>query len=230
MIHQQRYDHEWEYDIVTDGMERLRAYAGIDDEEFGELVTDGLLTVDGDGPHTLYTVTADGRDVIDAAHREGQAHGDGAGDLSESSTHVMFVEAMRRGFHSEFVEDADHPGTEVVTYHPVEKGRLDVAVLDDDGDVIVAGEAERSNNDTLRAVPDDYDKMAACDPDRAIWVVEGRAEGHEVIRALHNAPDGDPRVDRTYEDSTALSNVSIEQPGFTEIFTIGTFRDQHLDV
>jgi hypothetical protein len=32
-----------------------------------------------------------------------------------------------------------------------------------------AVEAERSNSDTLRAVPKDFDKMAAHDPEAAVW-------------------------------------------------------------
>lgn len=59
-----------------------------------------------------------------------------------------------------------------------------VAILDSNENVIMAGEAEQSNNDTLRAVPDDYDKMAACTPDEAIWLVPNRTVGHEVKRAL----------------------------------------------
>ncbi|WP_436932487.1 ATP-binding protein [Halosimplex halobium] len=227
--HQQRYDPDWEYDIVRDGMEPLRAYAGLSEAEFDQLVRDGLLTVDGDYPHTLYTVTPDGREVIDAAHREGRAHGDGVGDLSESSLHVMMVESIARGFEAHFVDDPDHAGATVETYYPVEDGRLDVAVLDDAGDVLVTGEAERSNHDTLRAVPADYDKMAACDPDRAVWIVEGRSEGHEIIRALHNPGSGEPRVDRTYSESYALSRIDFDEPGFTDIYTIGSFHNQFLD-
>ncbi|WP_436926199.1 ATP-binding protein [Halosimplex amylolyticum] len=227
--HQQRYDTDWEYDIVRDGMERLRAYAGLSDDEFERLVLDGLLTVDGEYPHTLYTVTPDGRDRIDAAHREGRAHGDGVGDLSESSLHVMMVESMARAFESKFVDDPEHASASVETYYPVEGGRLDVAVLDTDGDVVITGEAERSNHDTLRAVPADYDKMAACDPDRAFWIVEGRSEGHEIIRALHNPGSGEPRVERTYSESYALSRISFDEPGFTDIYTIGSFHNQFLD-
>lgn len=225
---QLQYDPEWEYDIVHDGMECLRAYAGIADEAFEEMVTDGLLSIDGDTPHTLYTVTSAGRDTIEVAHREGQAHGDGVGDLSESSTHVCMVQTMRRGFEHEFVADGSHPGTAVHTYYGVEDGRLDVAVLDDAGEVVVAGEAERANNDLLRAAPADFDLMAACDPERAIWVVEGRSEGHQVIRALHNAPDGEPRVEKTYSEDYYLPNVIIDEPGFTDIYALGTFRNQWL--
>jgi hypothetical protein len=227
--HQGRYDPVLEYDVVFDSMTHLRTYAGLADGEFEELVTDGLLTIDTRYPHTLYTVTAEGRDLIGAPHRDGIAHGDGVGDLSESSFHRMMVEALRRGFESRFVADSDHPATEVAAYHPVEDGRLDVAVLDATGEIVIAAEAERSNNDTLRAVPADFDKMAACDPDQAIWVVEGRTEGHEVIRALHSPGDGEPRVEKTYSDSSPLSKVSIDESGFTDIYTIGTFRDRFLE-
>ncbi|WP_123539402.1 ATP-binding protein [Halosimplex salinum] len=227
--HQREYDTRWEYDIVHDGMERLRAYAGLSEEAFDELIVDGLVSIDGRHPHTLYTVTPKGRELIGAAHREGHAHGDGVGDLSESSLHVMMVETMRRGFESQFVDDPDHPAASVETYYPVEDGRLDVAVLDGDGDVVITGEAERSNHDTLRAVPADYDKMAACDPDRAYWVVEGRSEGHEVIRALHNPGGGNPRIERTYSESYALTRVAFDEPGFSNILTIGSFRNRFLD-
>lgn len=71
--------------------------------------------------------------------------------------------------------------------------------------------------------------MAACDPDQAVWVVKGRTEGHEVIRALHSPGDGEPRVEKTYSDSSPLSKVSIDEPGFTDIYTIGTFRDRFLE-
>ncbi|QLH81389.1 ATP-binding protein [Halosimplex pelagicum] len=227
--HQRAYDTRWEYDIVYDGMERLRAYAGLSDEQFDELVVDGIVAIDGRHPHTLYTVTPEGRELIGAAHREGHAHGDGVGDLSESSLHVMMVETMRRGFEARFVDDTDHPAASVETYYPVEDGRLDVAVLDADGDVVITGEAERSNHDTLRAVPADYDKMAACEPDRAYWVVEGRSEGHEVIRALHNPGNGNPRVGRTYSESYALTRIAFDEPGFSNILTIGSFRNRFLD-
>lgn len=227
--HQQRYDPDWEYDIVHDGMSQLRAYAGLSGEEFDQLVADDLLTIDCRRPHTLYTVTPAGRSLIDEPHREGRAHGDDVGDLSESSMHVMMVESISRAFQDEYVADSEHPGATVRTYYPVDDGRLDVAVLDDDGDVVVTAEAERSNHDTLHAVPADFDKMAACDPDEAIWVVEGRSEGHEVIQALHDPGDGEPRVEKTYSESYALPRVSIDEPGFTDVFSITTFQNRFLD-
>jgi len=223
-----RYDHTYEFDIVWDDMDQLLAYAGLDDEGLTELITDGLVVQDTDHPLPIYSLTADGRETLQVAHREGIVHGDGAGDLSESNFHVMLVEAMRRGFRRQFVSDPSHPGVRVEPYYGVDDGRLDVAVLDDDSHVVVAGEAERSNNDTLRAVPDDFDKMAACDPDQAIWVVPDRSTGHEVIRALNNPAEGQPRVPKTYAESTYLPSLSIDEPGLTDIYAIGSFRSKFI--
>jgi len=223
-----RYDREYEFDIVWDDMDHLVAYAGLDDEGPADLITDGLVVQDTQHPQPIYSLTAEGRQTLQVAHREGIVHGDGAGDLSESNFHVMLVEAMRRGFRHQFVSDPSHPGVRVETYYGVDDGRLDVAVLDDEGSVVVAGEAERSNNDALRAVPDDFDKMAACNPTQAIWVVPDRSAGHEVIRALNNPADGTPRVPRTYSESSYLPNLSIDEPGLTDIYAIGSFRSKFL--
>jgi hypothetical protein len=220
------YDRYWEFDLVWDDMELLVAAAGLSNEALSELILDGCVVEDRDSPRTCYSLTASGREAIHVAHREGVVHGDGKGDLSESNFHAMIVETMRRVFHQRYVAADDHPGDVVETYHGVADGRLDVAVLDAAGDVVVAGEAERSNNDTLRAVPADYDKMAACDPAAAVWVVPSRDAGHEVIRALHNAPEGGPRVQKTYESETPLKIVTIDEPGFSEIRTIGTLQDE----
>ncbi len=58
-----------------------------------------------------------------------------------------------------------------------EHRRLDVVGLDDAGGIVVTVEAERINNDVKRAVPEDFDKMAACEPEEAIWLVMTRSDG-----------------------------------------------------
>lgn len=68
--------------------------------------------------------------------------------------------------------------------------RFDAVALDNSGDVVAAVEAERSNNDLLDAVPEDYDKLAAVDPEVAIWIVENRDGDHAVLNALNNPKDG----------------------------------------
>ncbi|PSQ56441.1 MAG: hypothetical protein BRD23_09385, partial [Halobacteriales archaeon SW_9_67_25] len=108
-------------------------------------------------------------------HREGIAHGDGKGDLSESSLHVAMTDAGARYFEQDLVADTQSAATTVRRYHEVEAGRLDAAALDADGRVVAILKAERSNNDTHRAAPPDFDKMAGQDPDRALWVVKNRA-------------------------------------------------------
>jgi hypothetical protein len=151
------------------------------------------------------------------------------GDLSESSFHVAMVALGEQYIEDAFVEDPDSAVVEVRPYHDVEDGRLDLAGLDADGDVIVALEAERSNHDTLQAVPEDYDKMAAQDPEAAIWIVESRNGGHDVLEALNEPSDGDPRVEKTYSRSSPPQRFSIETPGVTEIYTFTYLRDSVLE-
>jgi hypothetical protein len=227
MAHQQRFDRHLEYDIVWDSMIRLREYVGVDPDGVDELIEDGLLSVDCTHPYTLYTVTPEGRELLQVGHREGVAHGDGKGDLSESSLHVAMVEAGARYFEQRFVDGG--PAVEVRRYHDVANGRLDAAAIDADGTVIATLEAERSNNDTLRAVPADFDKMAAEDPDRAFWIVKNRAAAHEVLQALNEPPEGEPRVEKTYSENMPPRDFTIDEPGLTGMATFQRLRGTLLD-
>ncbi|KPN29397.1 hypothetical protein SY89_00110 [Halolamina pelagica] len=229
MAHQQRFDHQLEYDIVWDSMTNLEAYVGIDTDEVQELLDDGLLRVDCRRPHKLYTVTPDGRDAIGVGHREGIAYGDGTGDLSESSLHVAMVAVGARLLAEEFVDPDDQPGTRVERYYGVDDGRLDAAVLDPDDAVVAALEAERINNDRREAIPADFDKMAACDPEAAWWLVKTRGDGHQVLRALNDPPDGESRVSRTYSENMAPREYRLETPGLTAVYTFEYARDTLLD-
>jgi hypothetical protein len=228
--HQQRFDPELEYSLLTDSMFRLQEYVGIDDAAVDHLLDDGLLTKDCQYPHVLYTVTATGRKAAKIDHREGVAHGHGTGDLRESSFHVAMVELGVRYIQSAFVEDSNSAVVEVSPYHDVEDGRLDVAGLDEDGDVVVAVEAERSNNDLRRAVPADFDKMAIEEPDAAIWIVENRDGAHDVLAALNDPPEGDVRVEKTYSPSSPPQRFTIDTPGLTEIHTFTYLRDSVLEL
>lgn len=227
--HQQQYDSDLEYDITRDSMHRLREYVGIDGAELDELREAGLLTRDCRYPHTLYTVTPDGRDAIGVRHRKGVAHGAGAGDLSESSFHVAMVEVGSQLLYAEYVEDPNSPAVSVQRYYEVEDGRLDAVAVDDDDSVVAALEAERINNDANRAIPDDYDKLAAQDPNAAIWIVKNREAAHSVIEALNAPPEGDPRVTKTYGAQTRPAVFTIDQPGLTDVYTFQSVRDTHLD-
>jgi hypothetical protein len=226
--HQQRYD-ELAYDIVRDSMVRLQEYVGIESEAVDELLGDGLLAHDADHPHRLYTVTPEGRSEIHVGHREGIAHGDGKGDLSESSLHVAMVEVGRQYLEQEFLADPDSTVAEVVTYYEVGENRLDAAGLDADGEVVVTLEAERVNHDINEAVPADYDKMAACDPEAAIWITKDQGTAHQVLERLNEGGDGEARVEKTYSESTPPQQFRLDEPGCTDILPLRSVRNSFPD-
>ncbi|UPV75216.1 hypothetical protein M0R89_03885 [Halorussus limi] len=229
--HQGEYNPEWEYDICWDSMLRLQEYVGIESEAVDELVDDDLLRIDCDHPHRLYTVTADGRNEIQAAHREGIAYGHGVGDLGESSLHRVMVKMGHQYIEEAYVDDSDSDVVEVVPYYELDDGhRLDVAGLDADGNVQAVVEAERANNDILRAVPEDYDKMAALDPEDAIWIVKNRDAAHDVLEALNDPPTGDRRVEKEYSRSSPPRAFRLDAPGCSEIHTLGYVRGSLLDL
>lgn len=247
---QLRYD-TLEYDLLSDSMIRLQEYVGIDSDAVQDLIDAGLLRHDTDHPHRLFTVTPDGRSVIGESYRLGVDYGHGKGDLEESSQHVFAVEVGRRYLIQEYVEDPDSPVTEVIPYYDLdrdetlsaaafmgsdeaveeavddfEQRRLDVAALDAEGEIVVALEAERVNNDVSRAVPDDFDKIAECDVEEAIWVVMSQSAGHDVLAALNDPADGEPRVEKTYADTTPPQQFRIETPGLTAMYPVGWLRNQ----
>ncbi|AQL44474.1 hypothetical protein BV210_04850 [Halorientalis sp. IM1011] len=244
---QRRYD-PIEYDIVHDSMIRLKEDVGIDQDEIDDLLDAGLLRHDGDHPQRYYSVTAAGRDAIDEEFQAGVDFGHGKGDLDESSQHVAMIEASARWLQQERVDDPEYPDAEVVTYYEVREGsadaaafmgsdadstvenleqrRLDCVTLDENGDVVVAVEAERINHDVTRAVPEDYDKMAACEPDDAIWVVLSQSAGHDVLAALNEPADGDARVEKTYSSTTPPQQFRIDQPGLTAIYPMTWLQRQ----
>jgi hypothetical protein len=227
--HQGRYD-ELEYNLITDSMVRLREYVGIEPAAVQELVEDGVLRHDGNQPHRLYTVSAAGRELICEGHRRGLSHGDRKGDLGESSQHILMVEIGRQYIEQAFVAAEDSDVVEAVTYHPTpDGGRLDAAGLDARGSVVVALEAERVNNDAKTGVPADYDKMAACDPEEAIWLTMNRADAHTVLQALNTPAEGPPRVEKTYSESSQPRRFSIDTPGCTAIYTLLYVRDTLLE-
>lgn len=174
-------------------------------------------------------MTPDGRDAIGVGHREGIAYGDGTGDLSESSLHVAMVAVGARLLEQEFVTPDAQPGSRVERYYGVDDGRLDGAVLDDAGDVVAALEAERINNSSGEAIPGDFDKMAACDSDAVWWLVKTRGDGHQMLRALADPPDGEPRVPRTYSENMAPREYRLDTPGVTDVYTFEYARDTLLD-
>ena len=228
--HQRRFDPDLEYDPLHDSMIRLQEYIGVSDTEVEELIEAGLLAVDCTYPHKLYTVTPEGRDAAKISYLEGIEHGEGAGDLGESTLHVVMVELGRRYVESAFVESEDSSAVDAVSYYEAGEYRLDAAGLDENGRVVVAVEAERSNHDTLRAVPKDFDKMAAHDPEAAIWVVKNREGAHDVLEALNDPPEGKPRVEKEYSRNSPPTAWNINTLGLSEVLTLQYLRDSVLEI
>jgi len=187
------------------------------------------------------------------SYRRGVDYGHGKGDLEESSEHVFGVELGIQLLEEQYKADPESAVETVSPYHELQEGslpaaafmgdssdvedategydrrRLDVAGLDSEGNIVVTVEVERVNNDVHRAVPDDYDKMAACDPDEAIWIVMSRTDGHEVLSALNDPPEGDPRVEKTYSQNTPPQQFRIDTPGLTAIYPAEYVRGSLLD-
>lgn len=249
---QRRYDPR-EYRLRTDSMLRLQEYVGIESDEIQALEDAGLLRHDTDHPHRMYSVSAAGRDAIGESYREGVDFGHREGDLRESTQHVYGVELGVDLLEQQYEADPDSPVETVQPYHEVTEGelpasafmgdetetvptdagyerhRLDVAGLDGDGNVVVAIEVERVNNDLKTAAPDDFDKIAACDPDEAIWIVMTRSAGHEVLAALNDPAEGDPRIKKTYSQNTPPQQFRIDTAGMTALYPASYLESEFLD-
>lgn len=163
------------------------------------------------------------------------------------------VEVGRRYLVSEYVEDDASPVVEVIPYYEPSQGssvavsaasamggdsdpqeavdesdrrRLDVVGVDASGEVVVTLEAERINNDVGEAVAADFDKMAALEPEEAIWVVPSRSDGARILDALNDPADGTPRVEKEYSTNTAPEQYRIDTPGLTSVRTVETLRNE----
>ncbi|QCJ45873.1 ATP-binding protein [Haloprofundus sp. MHR1] len=216
-----------EYDLLHDSMLRLQEYVGIESAAVESLIDDGLLRHDTDHPHRLYSVTPDGRSEIGESYRQGVDYGHGAGDLEESSQHVLAIEVARQYLVEAYLEDPESPVVDVIPYYDIDdRRRLDIAGLGADGTIVVAVEAERVNHDIRRAVPEDFDKIADCNVDDAIWVVMTQSAGHAVLQALNDPLEGDPRVEKTYANTTPPQQFRIETPGLTAMYPVEWLRDQ----
>ena len=247
---QLRYD-PLEYDLLSDSMLRLQEYVGIESDAVQDLCDADVLRHDTDRPHRLYSVTPAGRDAIGESYRRGVDYGHECGDLEESSEHVLAVEAARLYLEHEYAADTESTVTQVIPYYEIQDGslpaatfmgtdedaveevsesyslhRLDLVGLDAEGEIRITLEAERVNNDHRRAVPADFDKMAACDPDEAIWVAMSHDAAHEVLAALNDPLEGEPRVEKTYSESTPASSFTIDEPGFSDIITVNQLLDR----
>ncbi|MFD1562860.1 hypothetical protein ACFR99_04780 [Haloarchaeobius amylolyticus] len=159
----------------------------------------------------------------------GVDYGHRVGDLDESSEHVLGVEVTRQHLEEAeaYAEDPQSEVTEVIPYYELnDQHRLDLAGVDADGEIIVTAEVERINHDVRRAVPVDFDKMAACEPEAAIWVVMKQADGHKILSALNDPLEGPPRVEKTYAKTTPPQQFRIDTPSMTAVYPAEWLRDR----
>lgn len=223
--------------LTDDSMVRLREYAGLEKEAVTALtdesasITFGIEAATEHGeplvridtkttPHRVYSLTDAGRTALGISLRNGRDYGDYIGDLGESTLHRLMVLAACQFLDQQLVEATDSPATDVVAYYPVDGKRLDAAAITDNGTIVAAVEAETSTHDHKTAVPVDYDTMAACQPEMALWVVPNRDSGHSVLNALNNPATGDTRVAKTYSASTPPRQFQINADGCTRIISI----------
>ncbi|SHG37952.1 type IV secretory system conjugative DNA transfer family protein [Halobaculum gomorrense] len=219
-----------EFDIVHNSMVQLRNYCGMSRGAVDELLEEGLLKRDDGLRETLYTVTADGRSLLNEHNREGVDHGNGYGDLDETATHRALVEALRRYIVREYKRSDDSPVDRVIPYYepPGIDFRVDVAGLDADRNVVVVGEGECKNHDASEAAPRDFDKMSELDASEVLWAAVSRKAAHRaIIGPLSEPADGKPRIDESYSDRTPMRDVNdaIDCAGLTEVFTMKHLRD-----
>lgn len=55
------------------------------------------------------------------------------------------------------------------------------------------------------------------------------AEAHEILAALNDPLDGEHRVEKTYSEQTPTKSMTIDEPGFTDIYTLRQLYREILD-
>lgn len=239
-----RYD-RLEIDLVFDPLQTILERIGIRTPVIRSLEDKGYLTREKLHSHVYYTVTAEGRELIDAPHSHGVGWGHGKGDLTESMLHQALVSAVERYATERFVQDPDHSINEVIPYYEISEAdreqyslsrntRFDVVGLSDDGDIDLIGEAELDNHDRATAPLQDYDQIAAVNPSTAIWAVSTSKRGHNaVIQPLSDPADDLDEIDDAtaripaYSSSTRIPDISgIDTDGMTEIHTLNELRKE----
>lgn len=219
-------DPYFEYDPLIDSSALIRDDYGLSGDDIDLLKNQGYLTKDTH-PHLLYSLTADGRHLLNEPWQEHREFGPDTGELTESLQHQLLVRAATLDYKQRY---EDSPDRHVKTYVPVDIDTgdgtvtkyIDVAVVDDDGTVIHATEAERRNNDQSDSIERTYQKMRAADPESARWVVPRQTDAAALFSDLA-AEGANGTIDysgTTYSDKTAVSQMNPNEPGITDIETI----------
>jgi hypothetical protein len=229
--------------LVHDRLQGVLESLGITDADLEALEDAGYLTPESLQQYGYWTVTKAGRDRLDEPHRRDVRWGPTNGDLNETLLHRVLVEALAQYLRQEHAESSEsavqrveryfEPAAEGIDIEGLDGGvRFDVVGLSGDGEIVAIGEAELANNDRAVAAVHDYDRIAAVDPDHAIWAVESSSEGQRaVIQPLGDPPedhgdldDATPRI-HSYSESTRISDISgVDTSGMTDIMTLTRLR------
>ncbi|MFK8215533.1 ATP-binding protein [Haloferax volcanii] len=206
-----------EYTLL-DRMSQLRDE--YDDLHVERLTEQDLLEADSAAGRKYYTVLPDGRDLLG---RELKA-GPGAGDLGEKTPHKVGVRLLEL-----WLQQRDDV-VRVEPYYETDDGTvLDVAGIDEDGDLVWAGEAELASNNRHAPV-EDYDKLSAVDAD-AIWAFNNRETALDVLESLADADRIDERVSGRAARSFATIRDAIDDLDAAGLTTVRGFKnlDQELN-
>ncbi|WP_193310490.1 ATP-binding protein [Halorubrum halophilum] len=206
-----------EYTLL-DRMSQLRDE--YDDLHVERLTEQDLLDADSAAGRKYYTVLPDGRDLLG---RELKA-GPGAGDLGEKTPHKVGVRLLEL-----WLQQRDDV-VRVEPYYETDDGTvLDVAGIDEDGDLVWAGEAELASNNRHAPV-EDYDKLSAVDAD-AIWAFNNRETALDVLDSLADADRIDERVSGRAARSFATIRDAVDDFDAGGLTTVRGFKnlDQELN-
>jgi len=206
-----------EYTLL-DRMSQLRDE--YDDLHVERLTEQDLLDADSAAGRKYYTALPDGRDLLG---RELKA-GPGAGDLGEKTPHKVGVRLLEL-----WLQQRDDV-VRVEPYYETDDGTvLDVAGIDEDGDLVWAGEAELASNNRHAPV-EDYDKLSAVDAD-AIWAFNNRETALDVLESLADADRIDERVSGRAARSFATIRDAVDDLDAVGLTTVRGFKnlDQELN-
>ncbi|MFB1066724.1 hypothetical protein [Natrinema sp. H-ect4] len=236
LVETQQVDHYFEYDPLRDSGTKLRDDYDLAPADIDLLKQHGYITEDTD-PHVLYTVTPAGRRHINEPWKQGQEYGPGIRELNDTLEHYTMVRGSELDYKARFGDD---PTLHVETYVPIEvttpdgetvTKNIDVAVLDTDGNIIHATEAERENSDQNDSVVETYRKLCTADPDTARWVVPNSTAATNLFDDLATQAAAG-RIDysgATYSDTTSPADINPDEPGITAIEIIRNLKHNAIE-
>ena len=181
------------------------------------------------GRRKLYTVMSQGYELINREY----ASAPGEGDIGEDMHHIDYIRQVATAI-------ATRPDVhKVEKYYETSDGSvLDLAALDENGEVIYAVEVERLDRETARSrdeVMDDYEKLAKVEAE-AIWVVERKKDIETLFRSASGNKKGlfvrkiagaDPIKHIPAKSLSDIRNEVSNQDldGIDEIWTVGEIDD-----